>query len=58
MHIALTITLRQFRSHKTIFLLRIGITDKTFLCLEVECHGICLIGIVTHLEHRSTKFQS
>ena len=57
-HVALAVTLGNLGGHETVFLLGIGIVDKTLLRLEVERHGVGLIGVRAHLEHRSTEFLS
>ena len=57
-HLALGITLRDFRSHETFVLLGIDILDETLLGLEVKSHGISLVGVVAHLKDRCTKLRT
>ena len=57
-HLALGITLRDFRSHETFVLFGIDILDETLLGLEVKGHGISLVGIVAHLKDRCTKLRT
>ena len=46
-------TLRELRRQEAVFLGGIDTTNKSFLCLEVERHRVVLVGVVSHLKHRS-----
>ena len=55
---AVRVTLRQLTCQIAVFLLSIHIAYQSFLCLEVESHGIALILVTAHREHRGTEHRS
>ena len=56
-HLSVGTTLGQLRGHEALILLCVDVADQALLGLEVKRHGIALVGIGTHLEHRRAKLR-
>ena len=54
-HFTLLVSLGYLAGHISLVLLGIDSGDETLLCLEIESHGVALVGVASHLEDRSAK---
>ena len=57
-HVALAVALGEFGGHVAVLLLGVDVVDESLLGLEVEGHGVGLVGVGAHFEDGCAKLAS